>query len=336
MKGFKGFNKDLKCRGFQFEQGKEYKEEKAECCETGFHFCENPLDVFGYYPPSNSRYCEVEGSGQIDKENRDDSKVAASQIKIGLEIGLPGLIKAGVEYIKSNVDWENAKETNTGYQSVATNTGDYSAATNTGNKSAATNTGDYSAATNTGNKSAATNTGNKSAATNTGYQSVATNTGYQSAATNTGDYSAATNTGYQSVATNTGYQSAATNTGNKSVATNTGYQSAATNTGDYSAATNTGNKSAATNTGNKSVATNTGDYSAATVEGNESIACALGMQAKAKGKIGCWIVLAEWEEVGFCDKKLKQVKAFEIDGEIIKEDIFYVLENGQAIEFKED
>lgn len=201
MKGFKGFNKDLKCRGFQFEQGKEYKEEKAECCETGFHFCENPLDVFGYYPPSDSRYCEVEGSGQIDKENRDDSKVAASQIKIGLEIGLPGLIKAGVEYIKSNVDWENAKETNTGYQS---------------------------------------------------------------------------------------------------------------------AATNTGNKSAAT------------------VEGKESIACALGMQAKAKGKIGCWIVLAEWEEVGFCDRKLKQVKAFEIDGEIIKEDIFYVLENGQAIEFKED
>ena len=237
MKGFKGFNKDLKCRGFQFEQGKEYKEEKAECCETGFHFCENPLDVFGYYPPSDSRYCEVEGSGQIDKENRDDSKVAASQIKIGLEIGLPGLIKAGVEYIKSNVDWENAKETNTGYQS------------------AATNTGDYSAATNTGNKSAATNTGNKSAATNTGYQSAATNTG---------------------------------------------------------------------------------DYSAATVEGKESIACALGMQAKAKGKIGCWIVLAEWKEVGFCDRKLKQVKAFEIDGEIIKEDIFYVLENGQAIEFKED
>ena len=76
--------------------------------------------MFGYYPPSDSRYCEVEGSGQIDKENRDDSKVAASQIKIGLEIGLPGLIKAGVEYIKSNVDWENAKETNTGNKSAAT------------------------------------------------------------------------------------------------------------------------------------------------------------------------------------------------------------------------
>jgi hypothetical protein len=150
MKGFKGFNPKLQCRDFQFEVGKEYEEKGAKCCEHGFHFCENPLDVFNYYAPADSRYCEVEGDGHVDKEGQSDTKVASSKIRIGVEIGLPGIIKAGVEYIKSKVDWENAKETKTG---------DYSPATNPGNKSAATNTGDYSAATNTGNKSAATNTG---------------------------------------------------------------------------------------------------------------------------------------------------------------------------------
>ena len=155
MKGFKGFNAKLQCRDFQFEVGKEYEEKGASCCRNGFHFCENPLEVFSYYPPANSRYCEVEGSGVVDSEGQNDTKVAASQIHIGVEIGLPGLIKAGVEYIKSKVDWENVKETNTRYRSAATNTGDYSAATNIGNKSAATNTGDYSVATNIGDYSVA-------------------------------------------------------------------------------------------------------------------------------------------------------------------------------------
>lgn len=92
--GFKGFDKDLKCRGFQYEIGKDYEQEgKVKCCLRGFHFCENPFDVFRYYSPSDSRYCEVEGDGNADKAN-DDSKVATSHIHISAEIGLNGLIKA--------------------------------------------------------------------------------------------------------------------------------------------------------------------------------------------------------------------------------------------------
>ena len=173
MKGFKGFNQKLQCRGFQFEVGKEYEEKGASCCNHGFHFCENPLDVFSYYPPADSRYCEVEGSGEIDKEDQADSKVAVSNIRIGLEIGLSELIKAGVKYIKSKVDWENAKESNTGDCSAATNIGNHSASTNIGDRSAAISTGNCSAATNIGNYSAATNIGNYSAATNIGYRSAA-------------------------------------------------------------------------------------------------------------------------------------------------------------------
>ena len=184
---YKGFDKDLKCRGFAYEIGKDYEQDgKIKCCKNGFHACEFPLDVFNYYAPGgNSRYCTVTQSGVTDKE-KGDSKVASSKIHIETEIGLNGIIKAGVKFILDKVNWKNQKESNTGDQSAATNTGDYSAATNTGNYSAATNTGNYSAATNTGDQSAATNTGNYSAATNTGDHSAAKVSGKESVAIVTG------------------------------------------------------------------------------------------------------------------------------------------------------
>ena len=288
--GFKGFDKDLKCKDYQYEVGKEFEEEgKIEACSNGFHFCENPLDVLGYYPPydekGSNRYCIVKGSGNIDRDG-DDTKVACSKLYISAEIGLKGIIEAGVKFILDKVNWKDNKKSNTG---------------------------------------------DRSAATNTGYQSAATNTGDQSAATNTGNQSAATNTGDQSAATNTGYQSAATNTGNQSAATNTGDQSAATNTGDRSAATNTGYQSAATNTGNQSAATNTGDRSAAEVTGKESIAIVTGKDSKAKGSIGCWIVLTERGEWDGNVYPIKEVKAVRVDGEIIKPDTYYKLINGEVI-----
>ena len=172
MKCFKGFDKDLKCRDFQYEIGKEYTEEKADICNCGFHACEFPMDVFGYYPPSDSRYCEVELEENGQKSS-DDSKRVGKKISVKAEIGIAGIIKAGVEYIKEQVDWEDDKATNTGNKSAATNTGDYSAATNTG---------DYSEATNTGYQSAATNTGDRSAAIVEGKESIALATGIKSKA----------------------------------------------------------------------------------------------------------------------------------------------------------
>ena len=171
MKCYKGFDKDLKCRDFQYEIGKEYEEERAEICDSGFHACENPMDVFGYYAPADSRYCEVELDANDQKS--DDSKRVGKKISIKAEIGIAGIIKAGVEYIKDQVNWDDDKKSNTGNCSAATNTGNRSAATNTGNRSAATNTGDCSAATNTGNRSAATVEGKESVAMAIGYNSKA-------------------------------------------------------------------------------------------------------------------------------------------------------------------
>lgn len=180
MKCYKGFDKDLKCRGFQYEVGKEYEENAADICHNGFHACENPMDVLSYYNPAESRFCEVDLDANEQTEN--DSKRVGKRIKIKTEIGLSGLIQAGVKFILERVDFEEAKENNTGERSAATNTGNWSAATNTGDRSAATNTGYQSAATNTGNQSAATNTGERSAATVEGKESIAVVTGYASKA----------------------------------------------------------------------------------------------------------------------------------------------------------
>ena len=171
MKCFKGFDKDLKCRDFQYEIGKEYTEEKADICNCGFHACKFPMDVFGYYSPSDSRYCEVDLEANNQLSN--DSKRVGKKISVKAEIGIAGIIKAGVEYIKEQVNWEDDKATNTGNYSAATNTGYHSAATNTGNYSAATNTGDHSAATNTGDRSAAIVEGKESIALATGIKSKA-------------------------------------------------------------------------------------------------------------------------------------------------------------------
>ena len=103
MKAYKGFDKDMQCRGFQYEEGKTYETDKAELCETGFHACEDPLNVFQYYPPgSGSKYHEVTLEGVTD-EKSDDTKRVGTKITVGAEIGIPGIIKAHVEYVKENV-----------------------------------------------------------------------------------------------------------------------------------------------------------------------------------------------------------------------------------------
>ena len=148
MKCYKGFDKNLKCRGFQYEIGKEYEEKTADICHKGFHACENPMDVFGYYNPADSRYCEVDLD--TNEQTEEDSKRVGKKIKIETEIGLSGLIQAGVKFILEKVDFKSAKENNTGTQSAATNTGTQSAATNTGYQSAATVGGAESIAVVTG------------------------------------------------------------------------------------------------------------------------------------------------------------------------------------------
>ena len=166
MKAFKGFNKDLTCRGFQYEEGKEFHTEKAECCEEGFHACEYPLDCFGYYSPAQSVFHEVELSGDMDRRS-DDTKVCATDIKIGARISIAGLVKAAIEFTMSKVNKEAKSDERHGFASA---TGDYGASSATGDYGASSATGDYGASSATGYRGASSATGNCGASSATGYR----------------------------------------------------------------------------------------------------------------------------------------------------------------------
>ena len=227
MKTYKGFNKNMTCRGFQYEEGKEYKTEKAVACETGFHACEYPLDCFNYYSPNDSVFHEVEQDGDISKHN-DDTKVASTKIKIGAEINIAGLVKAAIEYTLKRVNPE------------AKSNEDYGASSATGYKGASSATGDYGASSATGNCGASSATGYKGAA-------------------------------------------------------------------------------------------EAGDP--------ESIAVAWGYKGKAKGVIGSYLVLADWEgnENKYWTQEewnLKGAKMIRVDGVNIKENTYYTMLNGEVVETK--
>ena len=200
---YKGFDKNMQCRGFQFAEGETYHEDSAEICVRGFHACTMPLDVLDYYSPGEgSIYRLVELDGVCDEQS-DDSKICAKTIKIGPEIGIPGLVKAQIEWVEETINFsekiKKAKESPDKYA-----TGDQGAASATDIRGAASATGDWGAAS---------ATGDWGAASATGYQGAASATGYQGAASATGIQGAASATGYQGAASATGRASAAMATG---------------------------------------------------------------------------------------------------------------------------
>ncbi|EAA9832884.1 hypothetical protein CUO08_21620 [Salmonella enterica subsp. enterica serovar Kentucky] len=148
---FKGFNKDLTCRDFQFAIGETFHHDgKVEACGSGFHACECPFDVFSYYPPAESRYAETISFGVIDREEEGDTKIASASITIKSELTLPQFIQRGIEWIWSKIDKSLEQQIMTGNRSAATNTGNRSAATNTGYRSAAEVSGSQSVAASLG------------------------------------------------------------------------------------------------------------------------------------------------------------------------------------------
>ena len=162
-------------KGYQYEEGKEYEEEKAVACECGFHACEYPLDCFNYYNPGSSVYHVVEQSGEFSK-NGDDSKVASTKIKIGAEISIAGLVKAAIEYTKERTKPESDATGDCGASSATGNCGASSA---TGYKGASSATGNYGASSATGNCGASSATGYKGSAIAGDPESIAVAWGYK-------------------------------------------------------------------------------------------------------------------------------------------------------------
>ena len=204
MKAFKGFNKDLTCRGYQYEEGKEFHTERAECCDTGFHACEYPLDCFGYYDPAHSVFHEVELSGEMDK-SRDNTKVCATDIKIGARLSIAGLVKMAIDFTMSKVNKEAGSDERHGFASA---TGNYGASSATGYYGASSATGNCGASSATGNCGASSATGNYGASSATGDYGASSATGYKGASSATGNCGASSATGNCGASSATGYKGA--------------------------------------------------------------------------------------------------------------------------------
>ena len=157
VKSYKGFNKDMTCRDFQYKEDKEYETSKAVVCNEGFHACEHPLDCLGYYPPNTSVYHEVEQTGEFSSDSSSrDSKIASTKIKIGAKLSIAGLVQAAIDFTKSKtVTMQDA-------------TGDYGASSATGYKGASSATGAYGASSATGDCGASSATGACGASSATG------------------------------------------------------------------------------------------------------------------------------------------------------------------------
>ena len=183
MKAYKGFDKDLKCREFQYEVGKEYEEENSALCKKGFHACENPLDTFRYYRPTDSRYCEVDVDDNGER-NSTDSKVCGKHIKISAEIGLKGVINAGVRFVFDKC--ESATEENASGES--------------GNAAASGESGNAAASGESGNAAASGWRGNAAAS---GWRGTAVVTGFAGRATALGEQCLAVAWGEDSLARGT-------------------------------------------------------------------------------------------------------------------------------------
>ena len=162
MKAYKGFDENMRCRGFQFEEGKTYHEEKAKLCGSGFHACESPLDVFNYYRPGEkSIYREVELEDLTD-EHDSDSKRCGKTIKIGAAIGIKGLVKAHLDIVFKKT--EKADQYTSGNGSSAATSGNGSSAATSGEESSAATSGYRSSAATSGNGSSAATSGEESSA----------------------------------------------------------------------------------------------------------------------------------------------------------------------------
>jgi len=297
MKAYKGFDKDMTCRGFRYEEGKSYElpdGETAKLCESGFHACEAPIDCLAYYAPADAVYHEVELDGVTDETSDEDSKRVGSKIKIGARLDVARLCSLQFEYVREHCTNENNAEEG------KTATAGFRGAATAGSSGAAT-AGDSGAAT-------------------AGFRGAAT-AGFRGAAT-AGDYGAAT----------AGFKGAAT-AGSSGAAT-AGFKGAAT-AGDYGAAT-AGSSGAAT-AGSSGAAT-AGSSGAATSRGSSSVgknglACARGNGVKVRGGLGAILVIATENDN---DYDIKEWKAGVVDGETIKADTWYTLEDGEWKEVPDD
>ena len=307
MKAYKGFDKDLKCRGFQYESGKEYEEEKAKLCERGAHACENPLDTFRYYRPGESRYCEVELEDNGDRSGID-TKVCGKRIRIGAEIGVKGVIQAGVRFVFDKC--ESATENH--------------ASGDLGNAAASGWRGNAAASGRSGNAAASGDSGNAAASGRSGNAAASGDSGNAAASGDSGNAAASGWRGNAAASGRSGNAAASGWSGNAAASGDLGNAAASGRSGNAAASGWRGNAAAS---GERGTAVATGEQGSSSANGEQCLAVAWGKDSRAKGKLGTWLVVTEYDSGMILNAKLVQV-----DGLTVKEETWYTLKNGEMVE----
>ena len=304
---YKGFNKDLTCRGFQYEVGKEYEEKGISICNRGFHACPNPFDVIDFYGDINNRFCKVEQSGQIEK---DEKKQVSSKIKVIAEIGFAGLFKAGVEWIKEITKPESIiEETKIGSSGYGAQIG------SSGNYAKIGSSGDYAKIGSSGYGAQIGSSGD--------YAKIGSS-GDDAKIGSSGNYAQIGSSGYGAQIGSSGYDAKIGSSGN---------YAKIGSSGNYAKIGSSGDSAKIGSSGYSAKIGSSGDGAQIDSTGEDSIICCAGNESAVRAKKGSWITLSEW---GYSKEKGRNVpvcvKTEYVDGEKIKEDTWYKLVNGNFVE----
>ena len=302
---YKAFDKNMKCRGFQYEVGKEYEMDgEIKCCNRGFHACKSPIEVWAYYDMLNSRFAEVEQSGKIDKEEKS-TKVCSSHIKIKAELKLADIINVGVEWLKDITSPSKIK-----MDEALNDNGDI-------NKKIGSS-GDYAQIGSSGDYAQIGSSGSSAKIGSSGVYAKIGSSGVYAQIGSSGDYAQIGSSG-----------------GSAKIGSS-GDSAQIGSSGDYAKIGSSGHSAQIGSSGSSAKIGSSGDYAKIDSTGEDSVIMCAGDSSKAKAKAGSWITLAEWE---LSDEKKHYVpvcvKTEYVDGENIKADTWYQLKNGKFVEVNE-
>ena len=332
---YKGFNKDLTCRGFQYEIGKEYEEKEVSVCESGFHACENPLDVLDYYDDMlNNRFCKVEQSGTIKKENH---KQASSKIKIVAEIGFTGLFKAGIEWIKEitnpthiidETKGKNDKDKigSSGVSAQIGSSGVSAQIGSSGGYAKIGSSGDYAQIGSSGGFAKIGSSGD--------YAQIGSSGGFAKIGSSGGSAKIGSSGGYAKIGSSGGFAKIGSS-GDYAQIGSSGGSAKIGSSGGFAKIGSSGVSAQIGSSGDYAQIGSSGDYAQIDSTGEDSVICCAGGNSVVKAKKGSWITLSEWK---YSKEKERFVpicvKTEFVDGERIKEDTWYKLINGEFVEQK--
>ena len=344
---YKGFDKNMKCRGFKYEVGKEYEMDgEIKCCNRGFHACKSPIEVWDYYDMLNSRFAEVEQSGKIDAEE-NTTKVCSSRIKIKAELKLADIINIGVEWLKditspSKVKADGALNDNgdrkkqigsSGYSAQIGSSG-YSAKIGSSGDSAQIGSSGYSAKIgSSGYYAKIGSSGDSAKIGSSGYSAKIGSSGYYAKIGSSGDSAQIGSSGYSAQIGSSGDYAQIGSSGDSAKIGSSGYYAKIGSSGDSAKIGSSGYSAKIGSSGYSAKIGSSGYYAKIDSTGEDSVIMCAGNKSKAKAKVGSWITLAEWK---WSDEKKRDVpvcvKTEYVDGENIKADTWYQLKNGKFVE----